>query len=155
MSIECPKSVEHSFAVSSLCTCPLTLRILNTSSELEVAFAFEVLPPADRLQGGPHSAAPSGECTWLGTTRLSKQWLKPGESSHLSLLVGMWAAGKYSLDGFRVAICAWKHAVPEARETGEEKTLEKMLSCPPPPARVLEVVDLSDIGNKHTVETDE
>ena len=54
----------------------------------------------------------------------------------LSILVGLSA----TVDGFRVAVCAWRAATAEA----DEVALEKPLSCPPPPTRVLEVVDLSD-----------
>ena len=57
----------------------------------------------------------------------------------------MWCVGRYTLDGFRVAVCAWRNAAPSDIDTPEEVIIEKPLSCPPPPTRVVEIVDLSDI----------
>jgi len=149
LTLDCAKVAEHSFAASPLCMQPVTLRVVNSSTEIDICFTFEVLGGADRAMGGLHTttSAPSGEPIWLGLTALSRQWLAPGEKRTLSLTVGMWNIGKYTLDGFRVAVCAWRSATadPATGAPPEEMTLEKPLSCPPPPTRVLEIADLSDM----------
>jgi len=147
LTLDCAKSSEHSFAASPLCTQPVFLRVVNSSSEIDVCFTFEVLGGPDRATNLTTASAPSGEPIWLGLTTLSREWLRPGEKKLLALTAGMWAVGKYTLDGFRVAVCAWRLAGEIETSSAEVVELEKPISCPPPPTRVLEIVDMSDISD--------
>ena len=56
-----------------------------------------------------------------------------------------------AVSGFRVAVCAWRHAgasTASDEASAAEHPLAKPLSCPPPPPQILDVVDLSDIGGR-------
>ena len=50
LTLDVAKKSEHSFAASPLATVPVTLKVVNSSSELDVCFTFEV---SDRGSGHP------------------------------------------------------------------------------------------------------
>jgi hypothetical protein len=67
--------------------------------------------------------------------RLPLQWLASSEEVKVPLALATSTAGTYSLDGFRIAVCAY-----QLSGSSEVVRLEQPLHCAPPPARPVRVV---------------
>ena len=144
VTVEAADTVTHRFGLSSLCHVPLRLLVQNCLRHTSVAFTLH-LANASAAASTPDGTAsqlhpsterlPSGGCVWLGCTRHAERWLPPASTTSLSLTLAVTTAGIYTLDGFRVAVSAWK---PQG--TSLEQRPHELIECPSPTTRSVMVI---------------
>ena len=84
--------------------------------------------PSPEPEGGQSAAAEGGgQYAWLGTTRLARHWLGPGQTAELKLHAAFAGVGAAVLEGLSVAVCGWRDA------GGEPTWLDEPALCDGPP----------------------
>ena len=144
VTVEAADTITHQFGLSSLCHVPLRVIVQNCLRDTSLAFTLHVTNASaaasttDGTASQPHPSRerlPSGGCVWLGCTRHAERWLPPASTTSLSLTIAVTTAGIYTLDGFRVAVTAWK---PQG--TSLEQRPHELIECPSPATRSVMVI---------------
>ena len=108
------------------CLLPVTLHVRN-SSDAPLAFNFAAGAAAEPEGGQSAAAEGGGQYAWLGTTRLARHWLGPGQTAELKLHAAFAGVGAAVLEGLSVAVCGWRDA------GGEPTWLDEPALCDGPP----------------------
>jgi tetratricopeptide (TPR) repeat protein len=146
LRVDAPACVHHSFGSSPLCEVPVRVVVLNCLRDTALAFRLELatspslVPHIGEAATTASSAPPASErisesCFWLGRTRHAEQWLAPASTAELNLSIAASATGTFSLDGFRLFVCAWRTS-----SMGEASRLNPPASCATPAARTVQIV---------------